>query len=183
MSIYVEEIEFVLITPGCCGVPWMMPKHIMVQRKEDHKTFWCPNCQSSRWYPPGSSDKEKLEAKLRHERFLRVEAENEAESAKHRERAQKAAKTRLKNRIKNGVCPCCTRYFENLHRHMLSQHGDWVANSSRIKTIRENKGLSQTAIAKLIGIPAPYISLYERQKLVPADAVAAIESFIEKSSS
>lgn len=36
--------------------------------------------------------------------------------------AVKSAKARLKNRIKNGVCPCCKRHFVNVERHMKSQH-------------------------------------------------------------
>ena len=33
--------------------------------------------------------------------------------------------TRLKNRAKNGVCPCCSRHFENLERHMKTKHPDF----------------------------------------------------------
>jgi Fe-S oxidoreductase len=50
-------------------------------------------------------------------------------------RAQKAAKTRIKNdrdriktRVANGVCPHCNRTFQNLARHMASQHPDCQHN-------------------------------------------------------
>lgn len=36
-----------------------------------------------------------------------------------------ATKTRIKNRVKNGVCPCCNRTFENLARHMQAKHSDF----------------------------------------------------------
>lgn len=36
--------------------------------------------------------------------------------------AQKGVTTRLKNRIKNGVCPCCHRHFKNVQRHIATQH-------------------------------------------------------------
>ncbi len=32
--------------------------------------------------------------------------------------------TRLKNRAKAGVCPCCNRHFANLERHMAAKHPD-----------------------------------------------------------
>lgn len=41
--------------------------------------------------------------------------------------ARKGQLTRLKNRVGNGVCPCCNRYFANLHRHMDKQHPEWRA--------------------------------------------------------
>jgi hypothetical protein len=34
----------------------------------------------------------------------------------------KGVKTRMANRIKHGVCPCCNRTFLNLQRHMTTQH-------------------------------------------------------------
>ena len=33
--------------------------------------------------------------------------------------------TRMKNRIKVGVCPCCNRTFQDLAKHMASQHKDF----------------------------------------------------------
>lgn len=33
--------------------------------------------------------------------------------------------TKIKNRIGNGVCPCCNRTFSNLMRHMAAQHKDY----------------------------------------------------------
>lgn len=46
--------------------------------------------------------------------------------------AQESAKkanskiAQMKKRTANGVCPCCTRSFTNLQRHMKSQHPDYV---------------------------------------------------------
>jgi hypothetical protein len=33
--------------------------------------------------------------------------------------------TRIKNRVKNGVCICCNRSFSDLHQHMLTKHPDF----------------------------------------------------------
>ena len=40
-------------------------------------------------------------------------------------RSEKGAKTKLKKRIANGVCPCCNRTFVNVQRHMATQHKDF----------------------------------------------------------
>src|SRR3990167_10385434 len=34
--------------------------------------------------------------------------------------------TRVKNRVGNGVCPCCNRTFSDLARHMHSKHPDYA---------------------------------------------------------
>lgn len=44
--------------------------------------------------------------------------------------AQRGATKRLSNRVKNGVCPCCTRSFHNLREHMKTQHPDFKAPAS-----------------------------------------------------
>lgn len=46
----------------------------------------------------------------------------EREAAERSARAYKGQATRLKNRAKAGVCPCCNRTFQNLKRHMDNQH-------------------------------------------------------------
>ena len=46
-----------------------------------------------------------------------------------KERAIKSLKgqiTKSKNRIANGICPCCNRSFSNLHRHMKTKHPDYT---------------------------------------------------------
>lgn len=43
--------------------------------------------------------------------------------------AQRAATTRLRNRVKNGLCPCCNRSFVQLARHMATQHPTFKAQA------------------------------------------------------
>lgn len=54
------------------------------------------------------------------QRRLRDHAERQAS-------ARKGQVTRLKNRAAAGVCPCCTRSFENLRRHMTTKHPTFKA--------------------------------------------------------
>jgi hypothetical protein len=38
--------------------------------------------------------------------------------------------TKIKNRVGHGVCPCCTRSFQNLARHMASEHPTFAAEAA-----------------------------------------------------
>lgn len=40
----------------------------------------------------------------------------------------------MKNRVANGVCPCCNRHFENLERHMKGQHPDFQPEAGEERT-------------------------------------------------
>ena len=43
-----------------------------------------------------------------------------------RRAAAKGQLTKVKKRVGNGVCPCCTRSFTDLARHMESKHPAYV---------------------------------------------------------
>ena len=122
---YELSISFESIKLGCCGFVTLLPEHFINARRDDHKIFYCPNCGGSRYYPQKSKE-EILEAQLAAERRGKELALAQAEHARNQARAQKAAKTRVKNRISNGVCPCCNRYFKDLHRHIQNKHPDYT---------------------------------------------------------
>lgn len=97
-------------------------------------------CESLTWYCPAGHPQvflsgESEATKLRRERdrlrqqMARLEDEKKtasdvAAAALRSAAAYKGAATRMKNRAKAGVCPCCNRHFVNLERHMRSQHSD-----------------------------------------------------------
>jgi hypothetical protein len=64
--------------------------------------------------------KEEAAEARRRERAVRDLLEQEENS----HRATRGHLTRVKKRVQNGVCPKCNRTFQNLQRHMASQHGD-----------------------------------------------------------
>lgn len=91
--------------------------------------FWCPYGHDQH-YVEGESD----ETKLRRERdrlLQRIaERDDEIKALENRRRAAVGQVTKLKNRVGNGVCPCCNRTFENLHRHMATQHPTFTAEAA-----------------------------------------------------
>lgn len=117
-----------------CNVAFAMTDKMYRRRLADRKDFCCPN---GHWqHFTGKSEAEKLrdqiEAKdreLTREAQARRNAESALKGAEYQVRAQKAAKTRIKNRVANGVCPCCARTFENLARHMKTKHPEMLKDS------------------------------------------------------
>ena len=110
-----------LKTETCCncGVPFAMPDYMMRRLKDEGGTFYCPNGHAQHYTRPTVKVlREQLES--RDELLYRERSRHN--HTKNRLRATKAAHTRTKNRIKKGVCPCCNRYFENLHQHMETKH-------------------------------------------------------------
>ena len=112
--------EIVVIQSGCGHVIYMPEVHYRA-RLRDHKTFWCTTCGCERHYP-GQSDLERLEARLasKEDQLNTVRADRDRKEAQRR--AEKAAKTKIKNRIANGVCIHCNRSFDDLRRHMETKH-------------------------------------------------------------
>jgi hypothetical protein len=116
---------------GECGVQFAMTTEFRQARMNDHKVFWCPN--GHRRYYSGENKEEELRRKLDQQS---ASFERERQSHQRTERSRKllarqraAAKgqvTKMRNRIANGICPCCNRTFKNVARHMQSQHPDYV---------------------------------------------------------
>jgi len=106
-----------------CGVAFGLDTEHRKQLVGNHEWFYCPN--GHRQHYTGESDADRAARLSRdlataRDREATLRAENEK-----RYRLQRAAegKTRaLKKRVAAGVCPCCTRTFQNLARHMKSQH-------------------------------------------------------------
>jgi hypothetical protein len=93
------------------------------------ENFYCPVGHSQHYT---ESTVQKLEKELAREKRSREFYQSNAtyersarERTERRLRATKGAKTRIVNRIKNGVCPCCNRTFINLGQHMKTQHPDF----------------------------------------------------------
>jgi len=129
----VAELQVALEDINCCncGFVFWVPVTMYNQWRRKHNSFFCPSCDCSQSYS-GKSDieKEREKVKKAEERTQRALADaNEQrlllEKQKNKTRAEKAAKTRLKNRIAAGVCPCCHRTFKQLVAHMKNKHPDF----------------------------------------------------------
>lgn len=120
------------INCGECGGTYAINERYRELQQEQGGTWNCPYCKCGWGYSDNNDnsrlkkEKAKLEKRLQMEKNRREAAENESKHHKNVARSEKAAKTRIKNRIKNGVCPCCNRTFQNLASHMQNKHPDYV---------------------------------------------------------
>lgn len=112
-----------------CKAPMTLPKELYeAARRSPVISFYCPYGHRQH-FSAGESDIDKL--RRERDRLAQRVAERDDEIARQRglreetERRLSATKgvvTRIKNRVSHGVCPCCNRTFENLQRHMASEH-------------------------------------------------------------
>lgn len=109
-----------------CGVGFKIPRALYEVRLADHADFWCP-LGHSQCYPSGKTQMEiERERAERAERWLSArQADLAAERASHA--ATKGQLTKARKRAANGVCPCCSRSFVDVARHVKTKHPEHVA--------------------------------------------------------
>ncbi len=173
---YVDSVEFVTHQCGECFVTFSMTRAFYNKRKEDRKTWYCLNGHPRAFNGPTEAEKLRQELERQRQRF---EAESARASRLASERDQVArAHNRMRSRVMNGVCPCCNRTFQNLMRHMKTEH----AGEVNLRTLRKAFGMSQSAIAAEVGVNPMHVSLHERGRPIVRYARDALESWVARQS-
>lgn len=122
MTIFVHEEKFEIVHCCECGMAFAMTQDFYERRYFDGKAFCCPAGHAQSFILTKETMlKKDVEYWQQHAQKLADEANHYRRSAI----AQKAVKTRLIKRIKNGVCPCCKRQFVDLTRHMSTKHPEY----------------------------------------------------------
>lgn len=117
-----------------CGVPFALHDEFIRQRREDHKTWYCPNGHPR--YYPRENETEKAKAAVRRLERQLANRDEDLRAAKVAHAVTKGKLTKTRNRIAKGVCPCCNRSFANLGKHMAGQHPDFGAAENASTTTR-----------------------------------------------
>lgn len=115
--------QLTVIECGGCHIDFAMPTKLYLELRNTHATFWCPRGHARSF--TGTTTEQQLRRQLE---AARAQATHEADQRIAAERSATAYKghaTRLRKRASAGVCPCCTRTFSNVARHMASQHPDF----------------------------------------------------------
>lgn len=124
---FVSSTSLTTIDCGLCGGTYAIQERYL-QEKVEVGGFWhCPYCKCSWGYGEGENDKLKKQLEQERQRVLREQQRHDQTKAGLRETerrliAQRGVTTRIKNRVANGVCPCCKRNFSNLAAHMKTKH-------------------------------------------------------------
>ncbi len=137
-DVFTLTTRFVREECNSCGVQFAVTEEYQKKRLEvrgPNNPFYCPNGHKI-WYI-GKSDAdvqreraENLATQLK-AADDRVRAQREArERAERLAAAARGQVTKIKNRVGRGVCPCCNRSFDNLHRHMTSKHPTFTAEAA-----------------------------------------------------
>lgn len=136
-AVYSSEAVYQLAHLTCylCGVLFGLEAGYEARRRNDHKAFYCPNGHVQGFYGPSKIEQERdaarelAERESRRRNYAEESAQRAREDADRQRRSAAAYKgwaTRVRNRIANGVCPCCNRSFTNVRRHMTTQHPDYT---------------------------------------------------------
>ena len=106
-----------------CGLPYGLPEGFIEQRRDDHKSWTCPN-GCSRHFPAGKTDKQKLADAEHRELALKDQLSAAIRDAE----TTRAALLRDRARFAAGVCVCCNRSFDNVRRHMATKHPEYAVD-------------------------------------------------------
>lgn len=122
---FVNDLD--LTKCAMCGCYFGVPDGFLRDRQHDKRTFYCPNGHELSYK---QSEAEKL--RLERDRLVQrlAQKDDELRDLENRRRAALGQVTKLRNRVGNGVCPCCTRSFTNLRRHMETEHPEFKAEAA-----------------------------------------------------
>jgi hypothetical protein len=113
---FTETVEIEITECAHCGIQFGAPKYWMNAARKDKRDIYCPNGHTLSFKDP--QWERDLKRAKENERWWRDEAERTGRQLS----ATRGVVTRIKNRIANGICPCCHRQFANLQRHMAGHH-------------------------------------------------------------
>ncbi len=109
-----------------CGVAFAMPSSFQSQRRSDKQLFYCPNGHGQSYTGETDAAKAKRLEQEKSNLQKRLEwAEQAVTVERERVAAERKKSRNLRVRVKNGVCPCCSRTFQNLQRHIATKHPDF----------------------------------------------------------
>jgi hypothetical protein len=117
---------YTLVQQTCCncGVLFGMEAGFDKQRRDDHKSWYCPNGHSQ--FYSGKSEAQRLQEQLDAARSLAKRESNRRTAAERSAIAYKGHATRLRNRIAQGFCPAgCDQQFPDIQDHITTQHPDF----------------------------------------------------------
>ena len=121
-STFTIDHEYVAVHCGKEGCPdgdFAMSRRTYDRTKRTGETWHCPSGHPRVW--SGDTTEQKLKRAEAQERHLR----DQLQAAGAEAEAVRVKLIRERHRFANGVCPCCNRSFENVARHVRSQHPEY----------------------------------------------------------
>lgn len=133
----IEGVRVDLFVTDCanCGVVFAMTEEFEERRRDDHRTWYCPNGHPLVFKGKSDADREReraeaAERELAFARRQRDSARAEGEHERRRAAAARGQVTRIRNRIKAGICPvqsCRANLGDRVRDHLRTEHPDFAA--------------------------------------------------------
>lgn len=128
-------VSFTVITcyKAGCHIAFGVDATVRQRWIDSGQQFYCPNGHDQHYTESTVArltkqlelEKKTAQRLLQEKEFAQKNATAERLAREHTERqlrTRKGINTRLRNRIKHGVCPCCHRTVSQLARHMKTKH-------------------------------------------------------------
>lgn len=147
---FFDLVQYRRLQCTTCAVVYFFPEGWCEKSREEGRSWKCPNGHGQ-WYGESETDKIRRERDLLKQRIAQRDdliAENNKRIAEGERKlsATKGVVTRIKNRVGRGVCPCCNRTFENLHRHMSGQHPTYVSEAAEMSHLTAHRFAVQAVL-------------------------------------
>lgn len=110
------------VTACWCGINIAIPRSLYWEAQNSGKSIYCPLGHTFVYNT--NTEVDRLKQSLANERDRTSFWREEADRSKKAAAAAKGQTTKIKNRIKKGVCPFCNRHFTNVQQHMETQHAE-----------------------------------------------------------
>lgn len=135
-TLTIGSIDLKMRVMNCpvCGMSYTVPEAWIARKQRESGDWYCPSGHSLH-FTETELDRVKKELVKEHERIAWYRQHTRGldtliESERRSKAAVKGQLTKVRNRVANGVCPCCNRTFANLARHMANQHPDFTQEAS-----------------------------------------------------
>lgn len=127
MSQFSFAVDLTLTTINCgeCGGTYAINERYRAQKAESGGSWTCPYCKTG-WGYENNNENARLKKNLEEEKKRKNDALARANEAVARADAAENTLNKHKNRMKNGVCPCCKRTFKALAAHMKNKHPNFT---------------------------------------------------------
>jgi hypothetical protein len=119
-----ETVTLEKIVCGSCGITFAMPETMLVARRKEAGSFYCPNGHRWGWK---ETEADRLRKQLEETQIALRKSKCETLNEQTKRVGVEFEKSKLEKKLhrsNNGVCTFCGRTFQNLMRHMKSKHPD-----------------------------------------------------------
>ena len=120
-----------VITSCWCGIRLAIPSDLYrIANVHHNQSVYCPLGHTFVYSNTTEEQNAELRRQLDDTKTRLTHARDERDFERRRVIAYKGVLGKTRKRIAAGVCPCCTRTFQNLRRHMQTQHPDYSSTSA-----------------------------------------------------